>query len=404
MENIETFKKENEDFLLHHSFQDQKVLRSLYDAEIDYTLMQMRHYLEDVQHVREQNMDIAIISHLTYNLNHQLLHCYYRSDEFYEATFLFLTGDDDEKNYKYLEEFQKIGKDIKELIENFNQISLFEIYQSRKSIVYEHPQLKIGIEGRNASLLKLERELAYMNGVQLVKCLVYLIGFVEKLLISIKNGNMFEPDEELEYVYDLNYVYYADNYWDKEHFRHLVETNYFIGEVTDDGLTTYYRDLVRDFESNRVGNAWKNNSDNRGQMAYELLRLSINSDQWEYFFKNVFAIEELKRWVNELRNPKKPITGLRSFVVKQEIADAVIHKISSHVNLETKPKSIVMPIRAAMDAGVMHRPSWEAFLEEYGSNKISSKSSFNSYTNPLDSPYKSASYQTLVEEFKNLLE
>ena len=87
MDNFEEFKKENEDFLLHHSFKEQKALRSLYDAEIEYTLMQMKHYLEDVQHVREQNMDNAIISHLTYNLNHQLLHCYYRLDEFYGATF-----------------------------------------------------------------------------------------------------------------------------------------------------------------------------------------------------------------------------------------------------------------------------------------------------------------------------
>lgn len=107
MDNFEAFKKENEDSLLHHSFQEQRVLRGLYDIEIGYTLMQMRHYLEDVQHVREQNMDIAIISHLTYNLNHQLLHCYYRSDEFYKATNLFLTGDDDKSNYEYLEEDRK---------------------------------------------------------------------------------------------------------------------------------------------------------------------------------------------------------------------------------------------------------------------------------------------------------
>lgn len=309
MENIEDFKRENKDFLLHHSFQEQKELRGQYNVEIEYTIKLMKNYLHDVQHVREQNMDVAIISHLTYNLNHQLLQCYYRSDEFYGATYLYLTGDDDEKNYKYLEEFQKYGNDIKELIENFDQISLFEIYQSRMSIVFKHPILELGIEGKNASLLKLERELAYMNGVQLVKCLVYLIGFMEKRLVSIKNGCMFEPDEELEYVYDLNYVYYADNYWDKKHFRHRVETNELLGEVTIDGLTSYYREIVRDFKTNKIGETWDANYDNRGQIAYELLRLSINSDQWEYFFKNIFAIEELRRWINELKNPKFQQSG-----------------------------------------------------------------------------------------------
>ena len=404
MENIEEFKRENKDFLLRHSFQDQKLLRAQYDMEIEYTMMQMRHYLEDVQHVREQNMDIAIISHLTYNLNHQLLQCYHRSEEFYGATYLFLTGDDDDKNYKYLEDFQKYGNDIKKLIDNFDQISLFEIYQSRKTIVYKHPILEIGIEGKHSSLLKLERELAYMNGVQLVKCLVYLIDFVEKRLVSIKEGCMFEPDEELEYIYDLNYVYYSDNYWNQEHFRNRVETNELLGEVTTEGLTLYYREVVRDFKSNKIGEAWDANYDNKGQIAYELVRLSINSDQWEYFFKNIFAIEELRRWIQELKTPKKPIRGLKAFVVKPEIADVVVDKITSYVNVENRPKPIVRPIRAAMDSGVMHRPSWDAFVEEYGSNKISSKTSFNEYTNPEKEPYYGASYNALVDEFKKILE
>ena len=404
MENIEEFKRENEDFLLHHSFQEQKELRGLYNEEMEYTIKQMKNYLRDVQHVREQHMDVAIISHLTYNLNHQLLQCYHRSEEFYGATYLFLTGDDDDKNYKYLEDFQKYGNDIKVLIENLNQISLFELYQSRKSIVYKHPILEIGIEGKHSSLLKLERELAYMNGVQLVKCLVYLIGFMEKQLVSIKNGSMFEPDVELEYVYDLNYVYYSDNYWNKEHFRNRVETNELLGEVTTEGLTLYYREVVRDFKSNKIGEAWDANYDNKGQIAYELVRLSINSDQWEYFFKNIFAIEELRRWIQELKTPKKPIRGLKAFVVKPEIADVVVDKITSYVNVENRPKPIVRPIRAAMDSGVMHRPSWDAFVEEYGSNKISSKTSFNDYTNPEKEHYNGASYKALVDEFKKILE
>lgn len=404
MENIEEFKRENKDFLLRHSFQDQRLLRAQYDMEIEYTIMQMRHYLEDVQHVREQNMDIAIISHLTYNLNHQLLQCYHRSEEFYGATYLFLTGDDDESNYNYLEEFKNYGNQIKEIIEKLNQISLFELYQSRKSIVYQHPILEIGIEGKYSSLLKLERELAYMNGVQLVKCLVYLIDFVEKRLVSIKEGSLFEPVEVLEYMYDLNYVYYADNFWNQEQFRNRVETNELLGEVTTEGLTLYYREVVRDFKSNKIGEAWDANYDNKGMIVYELLRLSINSDQWEYFFKNIFAMEELKRWIQELKTPKKPIRGLKAFVVKPEIADMVVDKITSYVNAENKPKPIVRPIRAAMDSGVLHRPSWDAFVEDYGPNKISSKTSFNDYTNPEKEHYNGASYKALVDEFKKILE
>ena len=52
----------------------------------------------------------------------------------------------------------------------------------------------------------------------------------------------------------------------------------------------------------------------------------------------------------------------------------------------------------------MHRPSWDAFVEEYGSNKISSKTSFNDYTNPEKEHYNGASYNALVDEFKKILE
>ena len=328
MENIEVFKRDNKDYLLHHSFKKQLVLRGQYDIEIEYTLMQMKNYLYDVQHVREQNMDIAIISHLTYNLNHQLLHCYNRSEEFYGATNMFLTGDDDDSNYNYLKKFKELGDKIKELIEGFNQISLFEVYQSRRSVVYKHPQKEIGIEGKKSSLLKLERELAYMNGVQLVECLEFLIELMDEQLIAIKNGNMFESEEDLEYMYNLNYVYYADNYWDKEHFRHLVETNDLIGEVTIEGLTSYYRDVVRDFKSNKVGEAWANNSDSRSKMAYELVRLSIDSNQWEYFFKKVFEIEELKRWVQELKDQQfQQISGSSSTSIEIDSTNDISIKI-----------------------------------------------------------------------------
>ena len=82
----------------------------------------------------------------------------------------------------------------------------------------------------------------------------------------------------------------------------------------------------------------------------------------------------------------------------------VVDKITSYVNAENKPKPIVRPIRAAMDSGVMHRPSWDAFVEDYGQNKISSKTSFNEYTNPEKEPYYGASYNALVDEFKKILE
>jgi hypothetical protein len=117
------------------------------------------------------------------------------------------------------------------------------------------------------------------------------------------------------------------------------------------------------------------------------------------------GIEEIEEEMKE--KEEKPIakglTGLRAFVVKQEIAELVIAKITELVNMESKPKNIIRPIRAAMDAGVLYRPSWEAFIEEFGRNKVRSKSSLNDYTNPEIEPYTGKSYKTLVDIFKQFL-
>ena len=97
------------------------------------------------------------------------------------------------------------------------------------------------------------------------------------------------------------------------------------------------------------------------------------------------------------------VKGLRQFAVKHEIADSVVAKISELIAMESKPKNIMRPIRAAMDAGVLYRPSWDAFVEEYGPNKVSSKSSLNDYTNPDTEPYTGKSYNTLVDVFRDFL-
>ena len=406
MVDIEEFKQSFKDGLLHHTFEEQKEVRKKYDVEIRHTLNLMNNYLIDVQHVMEQNMDIAIISHLSYNLNLQLLQCYKYVDEAYEVKHLFLYGEEYQKDYDNLNEYQKYGTEIKKFIYNLSQRNLFDIYQAHPGHIFLHPQLNIPIEGKNNSLLILERDLAFMNGAQIVKCLEYLIGWFEKQLITIKEGGLYDDNVTLQYIYDLNCVYYSDYYWDKEreHFRNHITNEILINGVTIDRLYDQYRDIVKDFKTNETGKIWEKYSDDKANLVLELKRVHIDITQWEYFFKTLFQMEEIKRWINELKAPKKTVSGLRQYVVKPEIADLVVGKITSYVNTENKPKPIVRPIRAAMDSGVLHRPSWDAFVEDYGPNKISSKTSFNDYTNPEKEHYNGASYNALVDEFKKFLE
>ena len=306
MENIEAFKKEHSDLLLHHTYQEQMIFWTQYDCEITYTINQMQHYIDDVQHTREQKLDISVISHLTYNLSLQLSHCYNRAVEFNDATRLFLAGDLYHFVYDQLNDFQKLSSEIKTKINNLNEISLFEIYQTCPGDLFGN-HYRDGLEIKNKKLLNLEKELACMNGVQLLKCLMFLLDLTENILIDIKNGIMYEPDDFLALVYDLNYVYFADNYWadEKEKFRNHIRKNELMDNVTIDGLTMCYRQIINDFKTNEVGRIWVEHSEDKGKLANQLKYHPINQDQWEYYFRTIFKLEDLKLWLVELRNPSK---------------------------------------------------------------------------------------------------
>jgi hypothetical protein len=70
---------------------------------------------------------------------------------------------------------------------------------------------------------------------------------------------------------------------------------------------------------------------------------------------------------------------------------------------KTKPKDVLMSVRAAMEAGVIRRPTWEEFCQEFGSYRLKSKTSFSDYTNPEKSPYIGADFQMMKEKFRQLM-
>lgn len=136
----------------------------------------------------------------------------------------------------------------------------------------------------------------------------------------------------------------------------------------------------------------------------EFFELDIMVELINEDMAKVMPETEKEKKVKEVKPEVKIVVkGLRQFAVKHEIADSIVAKISELIAMESKPKNIMRPIRAAMDAGVLYRPSWDAFVEEYGPSKVSSKSSFNDYTNPDMEPYTGKSYNTLVDVFRDFL-
>lgn len=88
-------------------------------------------------------------------------------------------------------------------------------------------------------------------------------------------------------------------------------------------------------------------------------------------------------------------------VINSAQADKVIALLHQLMDGKSKPKDVMMPVRAAMEAGVIRRPTWEEFREEFP-DAVKQKSSFSTYTNPVENPYDDGAFRRTVEEFRSV--
>jgi len=120
----------------------------------------------------------------------------------------------------------------------------------------------------------------------------------------------------------------------------------------------------------------------------------------------VNPVEDAVKEQTDQDNPPSPLNSISPFtsaVIDTTKAEAVIALLRLLMEGKTKPKDVLMPVRAAMDAGVIRRPTWEEFYKEFGSYRLKSKSSFSDYTNPDKSPYTGADFQMMKERFSQLM-
>ena len=96
-------------------------------------------------------------------------------------------------------------------------------------------------------------------------------------------------------------------------------------------------------------------------------------------------------------------TAFSSIVIDVQKLDAVVALLHQLMEGKTKPKDVLMPVRAAMEAGVIRRPTWEEFCQEFGSWRVKNKSSFSDYTNPDNKPYAGADFEMMKDKFRGLV-
>jgi len=87
----------------------------------------------------------------------------------------------------------------------------------------------------------------------------------------------------------------------------------------------------------------------------------------------------------------------------ESVKERLMEKLLSLTRSHEKPKDKMRPIRAAIDAGVMPRITYEVFKQAFDSEGSVSKSTYNDYTNPNEHKYSDNAYFNLIDEFKAMV-
>ena len=93
----------------------------------------------------------------------------------------------------------------------------------------------------------------------------------------------------------------------------------------------------------------------------------------------------------------------KSLVAKPECADKVVSRLHELSDGKLKPKDMLMPLRAAIEAGAIRRPTWAEYGSEFGF-KRTSKTSLSDYTDPTKNKYTDEQqFWTMVDDFRKLI-
>ncbi len=142
--------------------------------------------------------------------------------------------------------------------------------------------------------------------------------------------------------------------------------------------------------------------------------MKVDVSEMEHVFYDLLEEGDgIEDWINnnydghlsdEIASVLKGKILFASAVSNPQKAKAIIQRLHELMVGKTKPKDVMMPIRAAMDAGVIRRPTDEEFNNEFGADRVKGKSSFNNYTNPDNSPYTGKDFEAMIAEFKKINE
>lgn len=119
------------------------------------------------------------------------------------------------------------------------------------------------------------------------------------------------------------------------------------------------------------------------------------------------SMQSIVESINEAKEKIKQAVivseDFKRLVTKPECADKIVIRLHELSDGKQKPRDVLMPMRAAMEAGALRRPTWAEYMSEFGC-KRTSKSSLSDYTDPTKNKFEDEpQFWVMVEEFRRLI-
>ena len=119
------------------------------------------------------------------------------------------------------------------------------------------------------------------------------------------------------------------------------------------------------------------------------------------------SMQSIVESINEAKLKMKQEAAIsedfKKLVTKPECADKVVTRLHELSDGKQKPRDVLMPMRAAMEAGALRRPTWAEYMSEFGC-KRTSKTSLSDYTDPTRNKFEDEQqFWVMVEEFRRLI-
>jgi len=186
-------------------------------------------------------------------------------------------------------------------------------------------------------------------------------------------------------------------------------------------ITSGRGELINSFAGTEAGKNWiesmryQNADDQKEGWQYTATLLwgeqsKVKAEDIDRFFLTLDEISILTDLLNGQGEvygiPFKPqeletqIVNCDFLLVSESEKEKLMERLLSLTQSQTKPREKMMPIRAAIVAGVMPRITYKEFKHYFDSQGIVSKTTYNDYTNPKQRKHFDNAYYFLIEEFK----